>query len=420
MSESAPAAKTVEQMKEQIHGLLPEEKKEDLKKSLAEEFEKNKGEAIHFSQAERDKLAAEIKNLDGDSAKIAERIIDELHNELFETKMDANVNDYAGDDSKDDYEEIDTNKTRDIIENAWADETKDLTEKQKDDLQKRVLPLLNIADKNSQDKPGNEMFGNSMRLTGDFNDEMLMKVEARAIETFIKVEAKKMREKNEKLAKEAGAKKEQKAEAPGATSSETDSSEAPKTEPKKSAEERSEEQFDKASKLIEEAGKLEWKNNIGKKILLYLKAASAYISGMGLSGMGSILALVGFDKFGAAVEKMGEKAEAGQTAPEKTAEAEAKKHTENLKTYFNVDNTTFETLSKIKVSEIFADDFNVATLIKNKKLDNNKSNEIEKLITFVKKNHTYNKNEAEKDFKEILFSEQAKKALTEKMEETKT
>ena len=192
---------SVEEMKEQVKKTVDHKKdlanneKEELKIKIDSEHKNEHNEKIYWSLAERDAFTKELmkeKSTEG----IAKLIHAEIQNELFESKMDKNVEDY--DDYDDNLIERDENETRDIIENAWASETKNLTKEQKNNLQDKILPLLNFADKNSEDEgdAGHKIFESVKDREGfafGLGDKMLTKNEAIEIKNFIAAEANEMR-----------------------------------------------------------------------------------------------------------------------------------------------------------------------------------------------------------------------------------
>ncbi len=144
------AAKNVAKMAAQIENDLEANKIDlnEVDKEKVAEYKTKKEKVIFWSKKEREKFAKSLTKED-DTKKSAEEIMKLIHaeisNELFENKMDEAAKDYEEDDSTDDGEEIDKNKTRDIIEDAFEEKVRDLNPMQREELENLIKQKLRFA-----------------------------------------------------------------------------------------------------------------------------------------------------------------------------------------------------------------------------------------------------------------------------------
>ncbi len=187
-------------MKNQISQELIEAKKTDLAEKIKPIHDKEKAEKIFWSVRERGDFVAKLKNeMKGNQSneQLLSLISNEIDNELTENKFDEAANDYAGEDDPDKPKYVDENVTRQIIESAWENATKDLTPKQKTKLENQVTMLL----ENAHDDVQREIFNDVKDKAGTGipwfkKDLMVTEEEAEKIAGFIKTQAEAMKKKS--------------------------------------------------------------------------------------------------------------------------------------------------------------------------------------------------------------------------------
>jgi len=379
---------------EELNTTIENKLTSEQKNKLSELYEKNKKGEIHWSISEKNKFLGELKtqfNQNPKAEEILQLIQKEIDNELSESMFNKAAKKYEINFSKEKFAEA-----QNTVADTWAEKTKNLKPEQKIKLQNNVVDLLGIAYTDEE----HSIFENVSDRSQLF-DKVVTKEEADKIAKFIETEAVNFEKDNQKKIARTNSQK-------------TNPFEDSETEPQKSA-------LGKAKDKLEELG-----NNF-KEIWAEFK------KGNSKAAFGKIFELFmsdtfwsankesvkKFSIFGLGVGEMiyniveeAKKNETRETLPE-TTEKQAKKHTEKLKSKFNIDETTLNALKNKTANEIFADNLNAKKFIRKNNLTI-KEAKLKQLIAFTKDKFEYEKNnDSTKTFDQILFSEKVKTALEE-------